>query len=732
MEGSKKIKASMTVAVVFLTERAPVGTAVALREAGYLVSSCHPRELGTHTLGIDWVIVVLDLAYPSAPSGLACLRTLTGSDDRRWWLAAVGAAEQVDNLTLSADEAVRVFARPLDVQQLLEWLRLMNCQASELLAGSSGASEDEEEPIPSGPSTVRPSMSRRSSSRAGSSDAQFGAIPAASESDLQFAAFAALAGLSRGDSIFPPGMGSSAGELDGTSLSPEIEALLVSSARRLHSAVPPSPDPAQRDRAIQVTPEVLAALDELLLPTDTEPPPEPPRLQPALTQHHLHPSSQVASSVPSTKMMDLPELEAHAANSIQQYPSVKPSSRVPSTRVIPAADGLALTNQLLVGRFRQSSTPPAAAARWPVSLDALPDTGLLSVAEVPAAEEPSLLPVTDPVEGLARAVRERMSGSLLLQSDDGQRARRVMLRDGDLVNAVSDVSAEALLFFLAERGDVSREVAVLRAQKLPHSGRRAAAALIANGYLGQDDLWPVLRAHAEWVVVRALRDRPARISLERDPPERLTAEPNVFGGAAGVEVFIEAVRRTVSPQDAARLLRIGGQFALGPQKSLLAESALEGEEVALAGAAAPSSVEDVLSRHARAAPLLLALVRLQILSLVGHGRRPRSAPAPGRPAALDPLDIEAVRLRIGARLALVQEADYFQLLGLDIDATVYDIRRAFVELRRHFEPSRLITPATADLSDDVTLIVEVLEEAYEILRDPHRRKRYRAALLATR
>ena len=85
-----------------------------------------------------------------------------------------------------------------------------------------------------------------------------------------------------------------------------------------------------------------------------------------------------------------------------------------------------------------------------------------------------------------------------------------------------------------------------------------------------------------------------------------------------------------------------------------------------------------------------------------------------------------------ARLALVREADYFTLLGVDAEATEYEIRRAFVALRRSFEPARVVTPATADLGDDLRMIVEVLEEAYDILRDGHRRSRYRKALLATR
>ena len=56
------------------------------------------------------------------------------------------------------------------------------------------------------------------------------------------------------------------------------------------------------------------------------------------------------------------------------------------------------------------------------------------------------------------------------------------------------------------------------------------------------------------------------------------------------------------------------------------------------------------------------------------------------------------------------------------------MRRAFLELRRAFDPSRLLAPEVFDLTDDVRKISAVLEEAYEILKDGARRERYRRAI----
>ena len=84
--------------------------------------------------------------------------------------------------------------------------------------------------------------------------------------------------------------------------------------------------------------------------------------------------------------------------------------------------------------------------------------------------------------------------------------RRIVLRDGDLVTAASSADDETLVAFLAARGDLDRDAAARLGTKLPPFGRHAGAALIAHGYLGQDDLWPVLRAHAEWIIGRALQE----------------------------------------------------------------------------------------------------------------------------------------------------------------------------------------------------------------------------------
>jgi hypothetical protein len=338
-----------------------------------------------------------------------------------------------------------------------------------------------------------------------------------------------------------------------------------------------------------------------------------------------------------------------------------------------------------------------------------------------------VLRLGDAVTTLAGAIRTRFSGAVAFEVDEG--IRRVVLRDGDFVTAASGVHGEALVAFLASRGDFPADVA-RQAHKLPAFGRRAGAALIAHGHLAQDQLWPVLRAHAEWIIGRIVAIERGGASIEE--LGRLHDEPAAFGGATGAEVLVEVVRRMVPPEDAVE--RLGGPHAAlgtGPAIALLGECALSVMETERVREAAGATVQELLegSLDPSLASALYALVTLGVLSTEGTKALPLVSPA--RDVVRDEVDEQAFRVRILSRKALVDEGDYFSVLGVGRDATGYDIRRAYTTLRREFEPSRTLTAQTSDLGDVVDEIVQVLEEAYEILSDQRRRDRYRRAIEAT-
>jgi hypothetical protein len=176
-------------------------------------------------------------------------------------------------------------------------------------------------------------------------------------------------------------------------------------------------------------------------------------------------------------------------------------------------------------------------------------------------------------------------------------------------------------------------------------------------------------------------------------------------------------------------LRLGGRsvaLAPGPSQALLAEAALSENETALVKGTT-GSAGSLFDRAGTDdfASVVWALVELGVLATEAVPI-PRRADAEA--AQHDPLDAVALRERIAARLGLVEEGDYFALLGIGRTATSYDVRRAYLSVRKSFDPARILTSETVDLKDDLESILEVLDEAYEILGDATRRERYRRAL----
>jgi hypothetical protein len=363
------------------------------------------------------------------------------------------------------------------------------------------------------------------------------------------------------------------------------------------------------------------------------------------------------------------------------------------------------------------------------------DTG--DVRAPPSMAAPASVPAQDrlpPAYGdgeavslVARAIAARHSGSLCFAS--GAVERRLILREGDVVTCASSAEDESLVAFLGARGELPRETVRRFGSKLPPFGRHAGAALVARGYLGQDQMWPTLRAHAEWVLVHLMGASEGRLAVEPQAPGRLGAEPGVLGGATGAEVFVDLVRRTVAPADAVeRLGGAGSRIAAGRRPHLLGECALDPVDVAHVREATGKTLREVIERSPEGdlATVVFALVQLGVLEIV-RAAEAVADDADGHPGAAA-IDADAVRERVRARSQIVDDGDYFAVLGVAHDATGYEVRRAFLELRRAFDPSRMLTPEVADLAGDVRKITVVLEEAYEILKDPARRERYRRAI----
>lgn len=372
-----------------------------------------------------------------------------------------------------------------------------------------------------------------------------------------------------------------------------------------------------------------------------------------------------------------------------------------------------------------SLAAPATAAPTPARGSLPPDATLPPRAPEPAGDLPSALAPGLAPALVAALVREHASGVLTFA--EAGASRSLTLRDGDVSLVQSTFPDDNLVVLLERRGLLAREaLGTLTLSPVP---RLACAALVARGFLAQDDLWPALRLHAEHVLAAMVASTRGEVSFVEG---RMAEDaPSPFGALSGAAVFLRAF---LLAHDVATLTERARRrpFRVVPGRLF------EDREDSLGGTEAARELDPLLDRtidarsveaFAPAMPTLEALALLDIVAIVDalpieSERAPSTAQAEG-----SSLDADALRHRIAVRRKLVDEGDYFALLGVSSKANAFEIRQAYLELRRAFEPARVLQyPELGAFEADVRTILEVVEEAYVVLRDDARRDRYRRAI----
>jgi curved DNA-binding protein CbpA/CheY-like chemotaxis protein len=84
--------------------------------------------------------------------------------------------------------------------------------------------------------------------------------------------------------------------------------------------------------------------------------------------------------------------------------------------------------------------------------------------------------------------------------------------------------------------------------------------------------------------------------------------------------------------------------------------------------------------------------------------------------------------RVRTMYRLLDEVDYYQLLGVDRDASDEILKRAYFDLSLEFHPDRFFLLRSGDLKEKIYAIYRRVTEAYTVLTDERRRRSYEDGL----
>ena len=317
----------------------------------------------------------------------------------------------------------------------------------------------------------------------------------------------------------------------------------------------------------------------------------------------------------------------------------------------------------------------------------------------------------------------KVTGAIDIKSDDG-RTRTLFLEEGEPVFVASAAAADRPEEVLLRGGLITAaRHAELRAAP-PTSARRMCARLVDDGALKLEELFSAVRGVLTEQVLALFEWASGSFEFRED---RAFAADRVRLGHPLAAVVAEGVRRKF---DDARLWSVlgGPQTLLGPRaasasspSSLLSLPNLPPlspeETLALSRFDGTRALDDVilesgLSAHAVLRAALIGVTCGAVVVLArGLPRGPFETIARReRAVAID-------RARVVDRLQLARHGDYFTFLGVDVDATSFEVHRAAQRLRERFDPARYKDSAFADLVSAVQEIVDVAGDAEAVLAD---------------
>jgi tetratricopeptide (TPR) repeat protein len=102
---------------------------------------------------------------------------------------------------------------------------------------------------------------------------------------------------------------------------------------------------------------------------------------------------------------------------------------------------------------------------------------------------------------------------------------------------------------------------------------------------------------------------------------------------------------------------------------------------------------------------------------------PSSSPSPPSSGAKLTAEQVTLKTKILERAEQITSQNYFQMLGLERDASIEAVQKAFFSLAKVWHPDRL-PPALADVKDACSKVFSHLTEAHATLTDPAKRKDY--------
>lgn len=355
--------------------------------------------------------------------------------------------------------------------------------------------------------------------------------------------------------------------------------------------------------------------------------------------------------------------------------------------------------------------------------------------------------------------RSRFSGALELAR--GKTTKRIVLQDGAPVLSESNLANETLGVQLMDRGTITGDDHQRVSSYMERKGVKEGVALLALELLKPKDLFLALKEQVRRRVIeafgwsdgsyeltteadldnsiKALRSDP--LSLIREgllnhwAPDRLLTDltDKVEQYPVRTKSFDEAERHLASDDELAALFdRIDGTQTLGAAigRGFNSLNVLATAWILSIGDLVRFETDAIADLDAEGDEAESDFeIEVVVKDSTAKSAADDAAPGDGASAAADDKATDAantMRAKVLERLEGLEEGSYYELLGLTVDATDGEIRKAYFTAAKRFHPDALNHLGLTDLKEQAATVFAKIAEANDVLRDPEKRAHYDA------
>jgi hypothetical protein len=346
------------------------------------------------------------------------------------------------------------------------------------------------------------------------------------------------------------------------------------------------------------------------------------------------------------------------------------------------------------------------------ALETVADNGVSPRGELADTDMPLLV---------GRSFIAGMTGCLRVRGPQGEKA--VFFEAGLPVMASSDSSSDRMSAMLAREGAITASQRAEAEKVVDATGRKMGAVLVDMGLLRTDELLPAVRRHYESIIMSVFSWVHGHWQID----------PGVTAGPDRTRLLrhpATLVREGLSlgyPTDRLRARLGSGRNVFSLERSGSSSDLLDHALIDPSESRVPLLFDGVrsLEEVARASGLRDLTVWQIALTLSCFGALSPADTSSIRDAGrLTVRDIRLDRERVLARHTLAIDGDYFQVLGVDREASSGDVRRAHSRLVNELLPETLGPDLSHELKAQIALIREVLDEGLRVLSTPTVRSAY--------